>query len=355
MCLNTKAVKIYLAAGYSSAEFLLAWEQFTSDHGTPATVHSDRGSQLVSASKEVESPEYNWDEIEQSTGGFTKWVFCPSAAQWRNGASEAFVKKAKRCITHVYQNRNFTFHEMQTAMKRVASILNSRPVSATSCTKGGVEPDYLTAITPNMMLLGRANCDVPMKDYEDTDLPLVRLKYVTEVEAMFWSQFKAQEFHALVPTHKWQRERRNMRKGDVVLIQYKNKSKSGEYKLGRIVKIEVDADGLVRTCIVRYSLIQHLTEKEKLIYKGVTKKYIRVAIQRLVLILPVEEQTDIDAVDSDEEAMAEELVGAKEEEKKKQFMNERKKNSIVAHSLKCRFIFDSIWEVGVSRCFAKST
>ena len=172
---------------------------------------------------------------------------------------------------------------------------------------------------------------------------------------MFWSQFKAQEFHALVPTHKWQRERRNMRKGDVVLIQYKNKSKSGEYKLGRIVKIEVDADGLVRTCIVRYSLIQHLTEKEKLIYKGVTKKYIRVAIQRLVLILPVEEQMDIEAVDSDEEAMAEELVGAKEKEKKVLPRNERKKKSIVAHSLKCRFIFDSIWEVDVSRCFAKST
>ena len=158
-----------------------------------------------------------------------------------------------------------------------------------------------------------------------------------------------------------------MRKGDVVLIQYKNKSKSGEYKLGRIIKTEVDADGLVRTCIVRYSLIQHLTKKEKLIYKGVTKKYIRVAIQRLVLILPVEEQIDIDAVDPDEEAMAEEIVGAKEkmrlksltrtkEEEKKQPMNERKKKSVIAHSLKCRFIFDSIWEANVSsRCFAKST
>ena len=146
-----------------------------------------------------------------------------------------------------------------------------------------------------------------------------------------------------------------MRKGDVVLIQYKNKSKSGEYKLGRIIKIEVDADGLVRTCIVRYSLVQHLTEREKLIYKGVTKKYIRVAIQRLVLILPVEEQSNIDVVDADEEARAEELVGAKEDEEKKQPMNVNKKKSVVAHSLKCRFIFDAIWEAESSRCFAKST
>ena len=65
---------------------------------------------------------------------------------------------------------------------------------------------------------------------------------------------------------------------------------------------------------------------------------------------------DVGAVNPDEEAMAEELVGAKEEEEKKQPMNERNKKSVIAQSLKCRFIFDSIWEANVSsRCFAKST
>ena len=125
-----------------------------------------------------------------------------------------------------------------------------------------------------------------------------------------------------------------MKMGDVVLIQYKNKSKSGEYKLGRVIKVEVDVDGLVRTCIVRYSLIQHLAEKEKMVYKGVTKKYIRVAIQRLVLILPVEEQVDLKAVGADEVAEAEEIVGMKEEVKRVP-TNASKKSFIAAHSLKC--------------------
>ena len=51
LCLNTKAVKRYVPAGYSTAEFLMAFEQFTSDHGKPAMVHSDRGSNLVSTAK----------------------------------------------------------------------------------------------------------------------------------------------------------------------------------------------------------------------------------------------------------------------------------------------------------------
>ena len=59
LCLNTKAVKLFLSCGYSTEDFLLSYEQFVSDHGTPVTVHSDRGSQLVSAAGEVESLEYN--------------------------------------------------------------------------------------------------------------------------------------------------------------------------------------------------------------------------------------------------------------------------------------------------------
>ena len=99
LCLNTKAVRLYVVCGYSTAEFMLSYEQFTSDHGFPAYVHSDRGSQLVSAAKEVDSPEYDWDTIVRTSGSRTRWEFCPSGAQFQNGATEAFVNKAKWSIT----------------------------------------------------------------------------------------------------------------------------------------------------------------------------------------------------------------------------------------------------------------
>ena len=71
-----------------------------------------------------------------------------------------------------------------------------------------------------MLLLGRANCDVPLKTYDDADTPLARLEYVAEIESLFWNQFKVQDFHSLVPTQKWRVEKRNVRQGDVVLIMY---------------------------------------------------------------------------------------------------------------------------------------
>ena len=63
-----------------------------------------------------------------------------------------------------------------------------------------------------------------------------------------------------------------MREGDIVLIMYTGKSRSAEYKLGRVVAVEVDQDQLVRPCLVWYSLVQNLPKKERDSYKGVTEE-----------------------------------------------------------------------------------
>ena len=48
-----------------------------------------------------------------------------------------------------------TFQELEMALKRAAYIMNSLPMSAICCMKGGVDPDFITELTPNMLLLGR--------------------------------------------------------------------------------------------------------------------------------------------------------------------------------------------------------
>ena len=179
---------------------------------------------------------------------------------------------------------------MEAALKIVASVANSRPVSARYGPKGGDDPDYLTAITPNMLLTGRANTEVPIREYDKSSSTLTRLEYVQRVIREWWEQFKVQNFTSLIPTQRWQEPRRNMRIGDVVLVQYTSKSAPGTYRLARVISVEVDEiDKLVHTCTVLYSLLAELKPADRLKYKGVTRKQLRVPVQRLVLILPVEE------------------------------------------------------------------
>ena len=84
--------------------------------------------------------------------------------------------------------------------------------------------------------------------------------------------------------------RRNMSVGDVVLIQYSSKSAPGTYRLGRVSEVEIDDDNLVRTCVVQYKLIKSINDTNRNSTDDVVCKEVRVPIQRLVLILPVEEQ-----------------------------------------------------------------
>ena len=296
VCLQVKAVKIYLVGGLNTEDFLLAWDSFVADHGQPQIAYSDRGSNLTAAAREggdTEVPDYDWDRIAGAGQGRTEWHFHPSGSQFRNGSVEIFVKKMKRTLVHKFSKRLMFILELQTSFKIVASVLNSRPIYARWGPRGGDDPDFLSPLTPNMLLTGRANSEVPVRDYELSDKPLYRLQYVEECLAQWWNQFMAQNFSSLVPRQKWVFERRNMKIGDVVLIQYTGKCRPATYRLGVVVDVEVDGDGLVRTVSVEYSLLAELTWEDRASYKGVTKKRLRLPVQRLVLILPVEESGQV--------------------------------------------------------------
>ena len=85
-------------------------------------------------------------------------------------------------------------------------------------------------------------------------------------------QCKVQNFTSLIPTQRWQEPRRNMRVGDVVLVQYTSKSDPGTYRLARVISGEVDdMDNLVHNSTVLYSLLAELKPANWLKYKEIVE------------------------------------------------------------------------------------
>ena len=125
---------------------------------------------------------------------------------------------------------------------------------------------------------------------DDDGLSEDRLSFVEELERAWWYQYKVQYFASLVPSQKWLKAERNMCVGDIVLVEYKTKSFPGSYRLGRVTNVEIDEDGLVRTCTVLYKLVKPSAKVSKNVFTDVTTKEVRLPVQRLILILPVEEQ-----------------------------------------------------------------
>ena len=87
---------------------------------------------------------------------------------------------------------------------------------------------------------------------------------------------------------KWHETGRNLKIGDVVLL-HENSALKGKYQLGIVDSIKEGKDNLVRSCAIRYTIPNPKDPVN--IYSG--GKHIRVtrSVQRLTLILPVEEQS----------------------------------------------------------------
>jgi len=120
VCLGTYAAKLYLMWGYSTEYFMFTWEHHKSDWGIPITVCTDKGMQLVQASQVISNnlPVLDWAKFAESQGVI--WWSCPAEAQFRNGAYEVVVKKAKRTLQHIYGDARLSTPELETALKCVA-------------------------------------------------------------------------------------------------------------------------------------------------------------------------------------------------------------------------------------------
>ena len=108
-CFVTRAVYLDLATDYSTDGFLVTFRRFVTIRGYPRKIYSDRGSQLIAASKELRAmfKHLDWDRLKGvSVENGLEWVFSPAEAPWYNGSCEALINSAKKCLTRTIGTQN---------------------------------------------------------------------------------------------------------------------------------------------------------------------------------------------------------------------------------------------------------
>ncbi|XP_068245361.1 uncharacterized protein [Palaemon carinicauda] len=281
-CIVTRAVYIDVVDGYDTYSFLKCFRRFTAVHGYPDTVHSDLGSQLVSASKELKS-DNNWNINEITEFGAKeglKWKFNRSAdAAWQNGVSEALIKSVKRSLSMLIGTTILTFSDLQTIFFEIANLMNERPIGI----KPGMDVELGTYLCPNDLLLGRASNKVPSGSWSTSGDTKKRLNFIQNVVDTFWRKWQRDYFPTLIVRQKWHTDKRNVQPGDIVLIKDTNVVR-GKWKMGQVVDTETGRDNKVRDVSIRYK-IQRPGK-----YKGQSDTVIKRSVHKLVVLLPVEEQ-----------------------------------------------------------------
>ena len=239
------------------------------------TALTNRGTNLTGASNELKTAVegLDWGSIEEQSrtlGQGTEWNFSPANAPWYNGAVEALVKTTKRALTVSVGESVLSFSELQTSMFEAAELVNQRPIG-----NHPTDPSDGVYLCPNDLLLGRASSAIPQGPFQERCSARYRLDFVQQIVSAFWKRWIREVFPNLVLCPKWHTERRNLKVGDIVLMQDENAFR-GKWKKALVVEVQPSADGHVR----------HVT----LQYRTANNIQIRVdrPVQRLILLIPVD-------------------------------------------------------------------
>ena len=236
--------------------------------------------------------ELDWSQVTEASGTrLTEWVFTAKGCSWRNGAAEVMIRSARRTLAHLLERReDLDFHEADAALRKVGEILNRWPLSIRSATE-----DNYYAITPGDLLLGRA-AGLP-QDTEDLggleqDEEVARMLPAQEQLAKeWWLEWTRSCFSDLVPRAKWKVKERNVKEGDIALLKYSSKFSAPAFRLCRITATKEDEEGLVRSCEVKMRP-RRSGESGQATYKYRRPEPLTVGVQRLAVILPIEEQNE---------------------------------------------------------------
>ena len=109
-----------------------------------------------------------------------------------------------------------------------------------------------------------------------------------QITQAWWVQWTQKYWHQLVPRTKWSQLHRSLRPGDIAHIIYTNKYSPPQFCLCRVAKVFPDEDGVVRTVEITMRPRHSSDKAGKYVAKPAVA--IRTAVQRLAVLLPVEEQ-----------------------------------------------------------------
>ena len=210
------------------------------------------------------------------------WHFTAPDAPWENGCSEALIRSVKRAIQWAVGEQVLSFSELQTVLFETANLLNERPIGR----KPG-QPEDGTYLCPNDLLLGRASSRAPSGPWRQTTDPRHRHEFVQRIVDAFWKKWTRDYFPSLLSCQKWHSQRRDLRVGDVVLIQDSNLVR-GDWRLGLVTQVHKGRDGKVRKADVRCRVagLSGAAAHQS------TERMIEVtrSVHRLVLLVPVEDR-----------------------------------------------------------------
>jgi len=282
-CLCSRAIHLEMLEDMSTDSFINSLRCFIAIRGAVKQLRCDQGSNFVGAKNEFKSALKTMDpeRVQRFLAEqHCEFVMNAPSSSHAGGVWERQIRTVRNVLeaTLGLCPGRLDDPSLRTYLYEAMAIVNSRPLSVTQLNDASApEP-----LTPNHVLQMKSRVALPPPgSFVKEDLYLrKRWRRVQHLCEVFWGRWKGEYLLSLNERSKWNTPRRNVRKGDIVMV-VDHMTPRMEWPLARVTEAEPSEDGLVRRVKVAVStrrLDKHgrrtgdLTELERPIQKLVLLK-----------------------------------------------------------------------------------
>lgn len=248
-CLTVRAVHLEIAHSLTADSCIMAIRNFMARRGVPIRIYSDRGTNFVAASKELEEAlkELKQDRVMQEiVSEHTEWIFLPPASPHMGGAWERLVQTVKANLLQLKPGRHPTDEVLRNCLMEIENLINSRPL-----THVPVDDPEAPVLTPNHFILGSSSGLKPASILDDSGIVLRRAWRASQVEAnIFWQRWLRDYSPELTRRTKWFTDVKAIEENDIVLIVDPALPRNCWPK-GRVVGVNRGKDDRIRSAAIQ--------------------------------------------------------------------------------------------------------
>ncbi|XP_055326358.1 uncharacterized protein LOC129580173, partial [Sitodiplosis mosellana] len=223
ICFATKAIHLELVTSLTTADFILAFDNFISRRGIPTEFHSDNATTFIGASKEIKEMHDQWFNQNKKLNKILaekRIVFktIPARACHMGGIWERSIGLVKNHLYRVLKNVKLTARHFDNVLKQIEACVNSRPLWAVSS-----ETDDCKVLTPSHFYNFQPIHTLPKPDA--LHIPINQLdqcQYLYRLYSDFWSAWSKEYLHQLQPRDKWTTAKANTTIGQIFIISDDN-------------------------------------------------------------------------------------------------------------------------------------
>ena len=249
-CLTSRAIHIEMAYDLTTDAFIQALRKFMAIRGPIRLLRCDNGTNFVGANRELTRAV---DSIQSDTlRRFALENDCdvefrtnPPCASHMGGAWERLIRVVRSVLSAILDKHSTRLNDstLSTFLYEAAAIVNTRPLSLEHVT----DPGHPEPLTPNHLLTGKSKVILPPPGElcQDDVYSIKRWRCVQFLADQFWQWWRREYLQYLQLRSKWQRQKREVRVGDVVLLVDANAPRN-DWRRGIVTEVFISQDGYVR-------------------------------------------------------------------------------------------------------------